>query len=371
VFARYLPYAVFDALFLDRHNADLPRHTGHIASETIQVRYWPAMGSYEDSIDHYFFDVRITALRAHLMARRNPNLPLVLPKSLTSRSEAPVAESRCLNCTAPLNARFCANCGQAGGNHMPNAMQFVHQTVETLTHADSRLWRTIRLLWFRPGQLTLEFIGGRCASFLPPVRLYFVCSVIFFTLFSLSRPRTALMRFIHAKHRPQLSPASCSNWHVFGDHAWTRHLTHICEESVRDHGVNLLHAAVDTIPDAMFVFVPLIAFSHMFMYSRPRHPYAEHLLFFLHVHAFFFSIMTVWMIFPTSGAIWHASWSTPVWLTIPMLSVLPVYGAVALKRVFRRSWVGTVARTLALLSIYIAASGVMMVGVLIYALLRA
>jgi hypothetical protein len=31
----------------------------------------------------------------------------------------------------------------------------------------------------------------------------------------LSRPRTALMRFIHAKHQRPLSPESCSNWHVF------------------------------------------------------------------------------------------------------------------------------------------------------------
>jgi hypothetical protein len=54
-----------------------------------------------------------------------------------------------------------------------------------------------------------------------------------------------------------------------------------------------------------------------------------------------------------------------------MFSVMPVYGAVALKRVFKRSWAGTAARTLALLVIYAGVSGVMIVGVLICALLRA
>jgi len=291
------------------------------------------------------------------------------PNENISSNETP-AGPRCFNCSAHLGGHYCANCGQPADSHVPSAMQFVHQTIEAVTHADSRLWRTLKLLWLRPGQLTLEFMEGRRASFLPPVKLYFVFSVIFFALVSLSNPRTALMQFIHAKHQRQLSPESCNQWHIFGDHAWTVRLTHICEESVRDHGVNLLHAAVDTMPDAMFVFVPLIALSHKVMYSRPRHLYAEHLLFFLHVHAFVFSLLTVWMALHALSAIWPSSRSTPVWLTYTMFLVMLVYGFVALKRVFKRSWVGTVARMLALLVIYVGLSGVMIVGVLTCALLR-
>jgi hypothetical protein len=102
------------------------------------------------------------------------------------------APPRCFNCSAPLDGRFCACCGQAADSHVPSVVQFVHQTVESLTHADSRLWRTLALLWFKPGQLTLEFMEGRRASFLPPVKLYFVFSVIFFALVSLAQARGAL-----------------------------------------------------------------------------------------------------------------------------------------------------------------------------------
>jgi len=68
----------------------------------------------------------------------------------SATSETPTAWSQCFNCSAPLDGRFCANCGQAASSDMPNAMQFVHQSIESITHADSRLWRTLRLLWFRP-----------------------------------------------------------------------------------------------------------------------------------------------------------------------------------------------------------------------------
>jgi hypothetical protein len=100
------------------------------------------------------------------------------------------APPRCFNCSAPLDGRAC--CGQAADSHVPSVVQFVHQTVESLTHADSRLWRTLGLLWFKPGQLTLEFMEGRRASFLPPVKLYFVFGVIFFALVSLAQGRGAL-----------------------------------------------------------------------------------------------------------------------------------------------------------------------------------
>ena len=62
----------------------------------------------------------------------------------------------------------------------------LHQVAtEDLTHADSRLWRTLAALLFKPGHLTREFLAGRRARYLPPVRLYLVLSVLFF----LSRAR--------------------------------------------------------------------------------------------------------------------------------------------------------------------------------------
>ena len=45
---------------------------------------------------------------------------------------------------------------------------------------DARLWRTLKLLFLRPGQLTVEFLEGRRARYLPPFRLYLISSVLLF-----------------------------------------------------------------------------------------------------------------------------------------------------------------------------------------------
>jgi len=51
-----------------------------------------------------------------------------------------------------------------------------------LTHADSRLWRTVWPLLARPGFLTREYFAGHRARYLQPFRLYLIMSVLFFVL---------------------------------------------------------------------------------------------------------------------------------------------------------------------------------------------
>ncbi|HEX8783696.1 MAG TPA: DUF3667 domain-containing protein, partial [Steroidobacteraceae bacterium] len=93
---------------------------------------------------------------------------------------ATAATARCDNCGAAVSGHFCAACGQRLEAPVQSLLHFTREATEDLTHADSRLWRTIGALLFRPGYLTREFLAGRRARYLPPVRLYLVISVAFF-----------------------------------------------------------------------------------------------------------------------------------------------------------------------------------------------
>ena len=65
---------------------------------------------------------------------------------------------------------------------------FAGEAFESITHADSRLWRTLGYLLARPGRLTREFFDGRRARYLPPFRLYLVISLLFFLVAGLPDP---------------------------------------------------------------------------------------------------------------------------------------------------------------------------------------
>jgi hypothetical protein len=282
----------------------------------------------------------------------------------------------CPNCGAVLTGRYCANCGQAAGVHVPSTRELIHEALEGITHSDSRLWRTLYLLWFRPGALTQEFIAGRRAAYLPPFRLYLVLSILFFLVASVSNTPTNFVRFDAAvPAAPGASPTECTSVNATSFKAtlfgrdWAPRIRHVCGEIARDNGTNLWHVTLGTAPKAMFIFLPLIAFLHMLLYWRPRHRYAEHLLFFLYVHAFFFSVMTLVVLSADAAGAWPRL--NPVLSLAPLLLwSLPVYTVVGMRRVFGGSWPRTLVKASALFVVYMVVLFGTLLGVFVYAVLQ-
>ncbi|MGC1520140.1 MAG: DUF3667 domain-containing protein [Steroidobacteraceae bacterium] len=286
------------------------------------------------------------------------------------------AARRCLNCGTVLTGRYCANCGQAADVHVPSTAELVHEALEGITHSDSRLWRTLYLLWFKPGELTREFIAGRRAAYLPPFRLYLVLSIIFFLVASISGTHVKFVSIDDTGVRVSKdAPAECASVNatsfkvdLFG-RDWAPRMRHVCGEIARDNGATLWHVAVGTAPKAMFIFLPLIAFLHMLLYWRPRHRYAEHLLFFLYVHAFFFSVMTLVMLSGDAAGAWPRL--NLLWNLVPLLLwSLPVYTVVAMRRVFGGSWTRTLVKASALFVVYMVVLFVALLAVFVYAVLQ-
>ena len=247
-----------------------------------------------------------------LPVQQPQQLPAQVPLDQTTPGPRAAAR-RCLNCGAELTGRYCANCSQAADVHVPSTRELLHDALEGITHSDSRLWRTLNLLWFKPGKLSQEFVAGRRAAYLPPFRLYLVLSILFFLVTSLSPTHVKFVSLDSETLQAEPLAPDCAKLNAIEFSAplfgrdWAPRIKHACNEIARDSGSSLVHVAIATMPKAMFIFLPLVAFLHMLMYWRPRHRYAEHLLFFLHVHAFFFSVMTLVVLSadaPTPGPAW-------------------------------------------------------------------
>jgi hypothetical protein len=304
------------------------------------------------------------------------------PHDVALPGAAAVMPARCKNCEAVLLGRFCANCSQAADVHVPTTRELAHELMEGLTHSDSRLWRTLTTLWFKPGKLTQEFIAGRRVAYLPPFRLYLVLSIIFFLMLSAVPMKTKVITFDEAMKSAAApgttlpaarSITSCAdvNFMTFSDHpTWNPRIRRACEAIVQDNGANLLHVAVGTMSKAMFIFLPLIAFLNMLMYWRPRFRYAEQLLFFVHLHAFYFSMAIVTLSFINAADAWPKFEGVAGAVETVLGWTLPVYTAMAMRRVFRRSWVGTLFKGVVLFFVYMIVFGLTVAGVMLYAALQ-
>jgi hypothetical protein len=226
------------------------------------------------------------------------------------------APARCENCGSALAGSYCSVCGQRRESPVHSLWHFATVAAEDLTHADSRLWRTLGALLFRPGKLTWEFLTGRRVRYLPPVRLYLVISLVFFLWASSSHhelrvvqitdsgrdaPQAVVTPFDGAFGRPlpgesaeQHAERVCSSG-VNYDGPWRERIQpaahRACVRMVADHGRSLREAFLHNLPRAMFVFLPLLAGAMMLMYWWPSHYYIEHLLLFVHNHAFVFLLL--------------------------------------------------------------------------------
>ena len=237
---------------------------------------------------------------------------------VAATAEIPAAAPRCDNCGAAVAGRYCAACGQRREAPVHSLWHFTKVAAEDLTHADSRLWRTLGALLGRPGYLTREFLAGRRARYLPPVRLYLVLSVLFFlwaatfhqvrivtvaapghgapaaSVIPLEEEGEMLGKPLPGESGEQRAQRVCAS-RVKYDGPWQRQIQPAartaCVHMLADNFRSLREAFLHNLPRAMFLFLPMLAAAMMLLYWRPRHYYIEHLLLFVHNHAFVFLVV--------------------------------------------------------------------------------
>ena len=90
-------------------------------------------------------------------------------------------EKHCLNCGAALTGPYCHECGQHAHVHRTLGA-FFHDFAHGVLHFEGKIWRTLPLLVWRPGELTRRYIDGQRASFVSPIALFLFCVFLMFAV---------------------------------------------------------------------------------------------------------------------------------------------------------------------------------------------
>src|SRR5262249_28834528 len=277
-----------------------------------------------------------------------------------------------------VTQRFCGACGQRLEAPVHTLWHFTHVAAEDLTHADSRLWRTLGALVLRPGFLTAEFLAGRRARYLPPLRLYLVVSLAFFVLAAAVRPHAAAITFRDDDPTPEYhdlgavggeaatageaqKPGTvppekvCDNMNYNGPfESWLApRLPDICRHVRADHGRGLWEGVLHNLPRALFLFLPLLAGFMMLLYWRPRHYYIEHLLFLVHNHA------NVFLVFGVTLILEQLLPGLRGWLQFAVFVYLVWYAFRAMRVFYRQGRALTFAKYVLLASFYLVMGSLM------------
>jgi hypothetical protein len=92
-------------------------------------------------------------------------------------------ETNCLNCGTDVAGRFCQNCGQENIVNKQSAWALMTHFVYDIFHFDGKFFETVKYLLTRPGRVALDYINGRRARYLDPIRMYLFTSALFFLIF--------------------------------------------------------------------------------------------------------------------------------------------------------------------------------------------
>ncbi len=125
----------------------------------------------------------------------------------------------CSNCGTPIQGAYCHSCGQLAENFHRSIGHLIVEGFESFFHWDGRLFQTLPKLALKPGLLTREYLDGKRAAQIPPLRLFLVVLLILFfvgglnlggggkTNVSLAKPGASPVQLSADGHPIKLTPA--------------------------------------------------------------------------------------------------------------------------------------------------------------------
>lgn len=104
-------------------------------------------------------------------------------------------DGNCLNCGTTLIGPHCHVCGQKGHVHR-TLHAFGHDFMHSVLHFDGKIWRTLPMLFWNPGDLTRRYVHGERAKFVSPLALFLFTVFLTFATFNFLVPETATVNTV-------------------------------------------------------------------------------------------------------------------------------------------------------------------------------
>lgn len=246
----------------------------------------------------------------------------------------------CRNCGYPVrDQNFCPQCGQENTDKRISLKEIFSDFFGDYFTFDSRWFRSLYPLIFKPGFLTKEYVEGRRIRYLLPLRLYLFTTFIFFFLLTFKAgldreevgnelfpkqseavdslrtlfrqnsfkmptiPREKLIAEIDSSFYLKIRKKNSKINYSFSDSTRNWFTQFLKNKAVYlstkgdEAGDLFISEMVNQIPTVLFMMLPLFALILKVLYIRRKKFYVEHLIFSLHFHTFVFLILILTIFF--------------------------------------------------------------------------
>ena len=269
---------------------------------------------------------------------------------MTDAMRESIATGSCLNCGEPLHGSFCAACGQRSVPANPTVSELAGDAWQELSGYDGRIAATFRGL-LQPGKLTHEYLQGRRARYLPPVRLYLTVSVIYFLIAATAPQIGGGLRigFTNTGDKGVKVLTESERRELLNDLNDVPWVARPMVRSIAEDPDGFRARVFTIMPRVFFGMLPVFAAIVALFYRKRRFPAA--LVFAVHVHAYAFLIFSLAEAAKFSGS---AAVANVVGLIAAV--AFSVYAPLAQKHVFGGSWPAIIAKSTGIGFLYLLIS---------------
>ena len=240
-------------------------------------------------------------------------------------------QASCTNCGKELSGHYCSACGEKKINkHDVTILHFIGHTFHEFTHLDSKLFKTFKYLFFRPGFLTEEFIAGHRKRYMNPIQLFIVANLFYFlfsSLFGINTFTTPLRYLITGPMGQVL-------------HHMVDHKLAVTGKSYAEYEKEFDHEAIVEAKSLVIIMVPLFSMALSLLYYRQKRYFIEHLIFSLNFYSFILfglNVLLILIVFIGERTGKGVFFNNDNNIFVCAVLAIMAYIFISLKRVYRES----------------------------------
>jgi hypothetical protein len=270
---------------------------------------------------------------------------------------------RFANVTARTN--YCPECGQENYDLNAPFRHLVKEAAETIFHFDTRSIRSLKALVFKPGFLTVEFMRGKRANYVKPMRFYIFISFLFFLLLTFPSGRSATTTTTTETGSSETGSGQVKSGGFYITYFGLKssdlsgfqeaqldsimQVRHIAKTTYNKFIVKqlarigtggkkeFLHLMIKGVSYMMFILMPLVGFLIYIFFRKQEKFFIGTLIFSIHYHSFAFLLLLILLALSKIPPL------SLILLTAPFALAWYLYSA--LRNVYKQTRIATLLKT--------------------------
>jgi hypothetical protein len=238
-------------------------------------------------------------------------------------------ERNCLNCGAMVNSRFCPECGQENIEIHENFLHMAGHFIADYLHYDSKFFRSLKLLFTRPGFLTEQYLEGKRTLYIHPLRLYFFITIIMVLMANL----------YYNEYQKDIQESNIVLTEEDKANATAEEVKQIeqNEKQIRKNIAGGFGNLSHYLKYISFFLLPVYALAFKVLYWRRKKFYVDHLVYTLHLQSFAYVVLSILLLIPL-----YISKSSREWFDSLLILIVAIYMVISLRHLYGQSWGKTI-----------------------------